>query len=500
MRTERTGELTIQHLNSTESPASNAEEQADSALESLGLLSGDATPMSRRQALSELQQREGLPQTGRLDEATSAALADALRRHESMLRNAAAAGQHAPLRDSGAEMAQEASLAMMRFAGLTGGQQATALHAPTHARGARLLGRNLRAQSPASLIHRARRLQGTLDQVQIGDGHRSADAVETRRAALSSLVALYDEMDRRVTRAPVDTTGLPQLEGVTWQAGSPLAGAIMDIEPFNQRDMWTAELPQLPRPRRHASAAGSRHAPRAAARQHSATTTTGRNEGDFRLRPPVLDTSKAEAQLRASDRGFLPEWTGVASEVGSHATVELLEFVGAESAAFVGEAAGPIIGGIANTLELVNGWVRSDNNMEAAGRGFGAEFGLRAATFDEPAVRQALRDGHVSQRELAAIVHSHPLMQFEWNRQARFGGVAASSVAARSMNEGVGIAAGLINQALEQTTRQLDELGVTDAALREDALTRALNRGASAGLHRLHEHNEPIRAQIRGGE
>ncbi len=120
---------------------------------------------------------------------------------------------------------------------------------------------------------------------------------------------------------------------------------------------------------------------------------------------------------------------------------------------------GPFISGFTNTLELINGWVRSDNNMEAASRSFGAEFGLRAATFADPAVRRAIRDGHVSQRELAAI-----------------------------------------NQVLEHATQELDQRGVTDPALRADTLIRAVNSGASVGLRRIHEHNEPIRAAIRERE
>jgi len=496
MRTERTDELTIQHLPTTNPPPSSADEQVDAALTALGLVSGETTPTSRRQALSELQQREGLPQTGRLDDATSAVLPDALRRHESMLRNAAAAGQGAPLRDAGAEMAQEASLAMMRFGELSGDEQATRIQVPTHPSSARLLGRNLRARTPASLVDRARRLQATLDQVHAEDGGHADSAVRTtRRAALTSLVALYDEMDRRVMQAPVDATGLPQLEGVTWPAGSPLAGAVMDIEPFGQRDMWTAELARLPQPRRHAPRprdhASERRSPQAGA------VRAGRNPGPVTLRPPILDVTEAEAQLRESEGGFLPEGSGVASEVGSHVTVKLLEFVGAESAAFVGKALGPIIGGITNSLDLINGWVASDNNVEAAGRTFGAEFGLQVAIFDSPRLRASIRDGHMSQRELTAMVHANFATQRAWSRSIRFGGLALSGVATRSMNEGIGIAARLINQALEQATEQLDQHGVTDPAQREDALTRAATRGAEAGLHLLHEHNDHIRTRIR---
>ncbi len=115
--------------------------------------------------------------------------------------------------------------------------------------------------------------------------------------------------------------------------------------------------------------------------------------------------------------------------------------------------------------------------------------------FDTLPLHAAIRDGHMSQRELTAMVHAQVPTQHAWNRQSRFGGVAT-----RWMNEGIGIAARLINQALEQATEQLDHEGVPDSQLREDALACAATRGAEAGLHLLQEHNEHVWAELREGE
>jgi len=477
---------------STGAPSAD-HERTDTALTTLGLLAGVATPASRRQALSQLQRQEGLPETGRLDGETRAALGDALRRHQSMLRNAAAAGRGGALYDASGVMAEAGSLAMMRFANVNSAAEGSI---PTEAGSARQLGRNLRGLAPAALVDRAQRLQGTLDRVHVGDGeHRDHGAVATRRAALTSLMALYDEMDRRVTRAPSGEDNLPQLEGVQWQSGSPLAGTTMDLQPFGQRDIWAAELASLPAPRHRPSA----HAPRPSA---APTTSTHREPGtpSADLPPPDLDLDEARRMLTPPEHSSIPGWTGVAAEVGHHATVELLAAMGAEGAAFVGEALGPFVTTAANIAELIGAWGEADHAMEWAGRTFGAEFGMEAAMMDSDAMRRAVADGHLTTSELAAIVHSRTSIENRWTRQIAFGGAARQGLASRAMTRGVAIAAGVLQQALDQASARLDELGIHDPAERQRTLAHAVNQGAEAGFQRLHAHNEAVREQIRAGE
>ena len=190
----------------------------------------------------------------------------------------------------------------------------------------------------------------------------------------------------------------------------------------------------------------------------------------------------------------------MATEVGHHVGVQILLAVGMESAAFVCEALGPILGAAANAAELASAWGEADHAMEWAGRTFGAEFGMEAAMMDSDAMRRAVADGHLTTSELAAIVHSRTSIQNRWTRQIAFGGAARQGLASRAMTRGVAIAAGVLQQALDQASARLDELGIHDPAERQRTLAHAVNQGAEAGFQRLHAHNEAVREQIRAGE
>ncbi len=53
-----------------------------------------------------------------------------------------------------------------------------------------------------------------------------------------NLIAMYWEMDRRITKATGKKVGLVKMEGVTWNPSDPLAGIVEGISPFNMKEMF----------------------------------------------------------------------------------------------------------------------------------------------------------------------------------------------------------------------------------------------------------------------
>jgi len=99
--------------------------------------------------------------------------------------------------------------------------------------------------STVQLIEQARRLDAEVDQSLRLDTHQ----VNSLRQALRNLIAMYHELERRITDAPLDESGLPQLDGIRWSPGSPNAGQALDILPFGKLDLWTRLLNNLPQSR-----------------------------------------------------------------------------------------------------------------------------------------------------------------------------------------------------------------------------------------------------------
>lgn len=455
MRTE----LETSARTSPTSPATPPTSDAAQLLE-LGLMSAGATPSEQREAIRTFQQARHLPETGVLDEATRAELTDALRMRRAMLRNAAAAGEGGPIRDASSTLAEAQSLAMVRFASLSSSREVT------QPRAARALGRNLSQKSTPELMQRAARLQQTLDTTPV-----TPRTVPLRREALKSLVALYDEVDRRVTNAPLDERGLPEL-GVEWDESSPLAGATLDLPPFERRDEWAAELAGLPRSR-----------PRARTRRRRdpipIPIPTPIQQRPISTSVPA-DTQQAVDALQESEGGFLPGWVPAAATPAVRA------------ASAVSTIAGPIGSGILNVLQLANAWVLNDNNNAAAGRALGVELALSEATLSTDRMLAAVRDGKVTSEELLRIIRLSTSSGPRWNKQAEMA-TTAIRTARRRMREGVDIVARMLTRALVRMTERLDQEGVDDPAERNALLRRAANETAGVALRAVQPRIAAVR-------
>ena len=69
---------------------------------------------------------------------------------------------------------------------------------------------------------------------------------KVRRQYARQLLRMEAELARRIADAPRDVTELPVLDGVEWDAGSPNAGIVGDLHPFQNHDLWVSELAHGP--------------------------------------------------------------------------------------------------------------------------------------------------------------------------------------------------------------------------------------------------------------
>lgn len=434
---------------STTTSSSNTPIIHDELVE-LGLIQPDATPQEQREAIRVFQQARHLPETGVLDDTTRAELQDSLRMRRSMLRNAAAAGEGGPVSDSASTIAGAESLAMARFASASSTPRAI-----TRPRIAQSMGRNLGRRTTRELLSRAAQLQHTLDETP-----RTPQNLALRRATLTSLMALYDEVDRRVHNAPINDQGLPQL-GVEWDPCSPLAGSTLDLHPFSNRDEWAAEL-------------GLVTQRRSEVRPDPIPTPepTPTPEPPTRTGVPIDSAVDAQAvvdELDGSRGGFMPAATAPVAAPVIRVAAEL-----------VADVIAPIAGGILNAATLIDAWMLAENNHEAMGRALGATLGLRAATSYHGPMRAAIRDG-LSARELETIIHANPELRYEWVQQAGQSGTGVHA-AEDALPEGVELAADLINQALDAMRARLDQEGIDDPVVRDELMLRAANEAATIAL------------------
>jgi hypothetical protein len=95
----------------------------------------------------------------------------------------------------------------------------------------------LRRRGTAELVADARELAGEM----------SGGEEEVRGYVAWSLVNIREELQRRIDAAPLDADGLPVLEGLPIERGSPNAAILDDIDPFGAFDVWVGLVRQPPR-------------------------------------------------------------------------------------------------------------------------------------------------------------------------------------------------------------------------------------------------------------
>lgn len=107
---------------------------------------------------------------------------------------------------------------------------------------------------------------------------------KVRRQYARQLLRIEAELERRVATAPRDATELPVLRDVEWEAGSPNAGLVGDLHPFQNHDLWVSELEHGPQGIRRRARSEEATEPSTVER------TTEAEGGDARQR--VLDAAR----------------------------------------------------------------------------------------------------------------------------------------------------------------------------------------------------------------
>ncbi|MFG0326275.1 MAG: hypothetical protein ACF8SC_03280 [Phycisphaerales bacterium JB037] len=106
---------------------------------------------------------------------------------------------------------------------------------------ARATSAGIQSLSAPVLLDMARTLDEQFREAPAGSDYRRQLAI--------ALLGIAAELDRRLAAADLDEDGLPVLDGLDWDANSPLAGVLDDVPPFGNRDQWAVAAGQEPRPR-----------------------------------------------------------------------------------------------------------------------------------------------------------------------------------------------------------------------------------------------------------
>lgn len=297
---------------------------------------------------------------------------------------------------------------------------------------------------------------------------------KVRRQQARQLLRLENELARRVASAPRDATELPVLRDVEWDAGSPNAGIVGDLHPFQNHDLWVAELARGPRgirPTREPSAEVRGGVPGSAAPEQEAPPRGGTEPDQPSER--VLDGAR---DVGVEDPPAPPS-NDLQQGVGTGAGL-----VASAANAIAGSAL--LAGGEA--VVLIAGTINSLKNAGDVREARGEIRGVMMATHLFDARGRIGADGRVSRQTMESFI------------QARYGREIAADVVTGAGADGprriaTGRRRGIENvrQAANEVLRKIDEaygeLSAADQAavdlhdLREEGLAE-LQRRTFAGL------------------
>ncbi len=412
-----------------------------------------------REAIEDFQRVRGLPVTGSPDPDTLDELdrAIAWQRHEAEASAPGDGSPSVPETRAHSRFARPAGDESVARAGilLSGETQGFSLHhlslQGTDTIGDRL---DLRGMTNPQLLRFAARKSNEFD----------AEPEAPRRRELARvLMSTERELARRIARAPRDATELPVLEGVDWSEGSPNAGLPGDLHPFQNHDLWAAEVARTPR-RRRGAPRGDAPSPPAEAR-----TEGTRNPASGSAREAAAAPS-ADVDVRgiAADGAALP---AVPDPDGIQA--ELTVASGAVSLANVAIGAASLVGGevllfVAGTVDalLTAGETREKRILI---RSFGT-----ACQYPDPI---ALQNGRVTTAAVLNVIRT--------KRDLRMSGMDAGGDAhARretGLREGASRAARMFNEALSKLDEKIAALSPEERARVDvDAARREVMRDVAA--------------------
>jgi hypothetical protein len=224
------------------------------------------------------------------------------------------------------------------------------------------------------------------------------------------LVQIYRVLDARLVAAPMSADALPQLPGLTWNARSPLAGALIDIIPFGSIDIWAMEARRAFGTRGRRGGTVRRPTPP----DPPPDVVRGR---DWDHLPPLEDGGRAGRRLGEAGRvdqgpsgGFLDDIMPPEAQVAGDLIINL-------ALELSGTLAGPIVSGFIMFLGFANTLDANMRTQVRAAAAWGIRLGMVALDFLEP---DALPG--VTRAMLLNMIRQQGSLSRQWNSQIAYGG------------------------------------------------------------------------------
>ena len=277
----------------------------------------------------------------------------------------------------------------------------------------------------------------------------TASPTALRPIAAGMLVLLYHLVDGRLLRAPLGPGALPQLDGVAWRRGSPLAGLVDDIPPFMMLDVWLCSVDHHVRERHLARRRPVRppaNRPTVGGMLPPAPLPMNRPVVAGAL-PTVPDRAQIESVIQQPEFHDMSagDWLGRGLDIGSFG-LSCLAWVGEAMewvvAGFVADALGAGISAISGLLALPLAWAASDRVWAYNNTGW--------------AYCTSLNDMALHFRnENPSTPERWPQLRLPLEPVYPTGNTAADQVARRALREGFDLAVNSI-QRLEHSPRVVD--------------------------------------------
>lgn len=205
----------------------------------------------------------------------------------------------------------------------------------------------LRVATVPALIERAVELDRALGQREYHN---------YRIAIAQTLLFIYDLIEQKINATSLDTHMLPIVPGLHWDPSSPLAGALVDIEPFSRIDYWQTIAGATPiqcvrRQRRR--------------RQTTFTFDDELVPGRQRRRPGPVGRDTGERLTE-----ILPVPSIESPGIGTASNVlDVLSFLtGLAEGLLLAEVLGIFVASLANIIGLAAAWLTGDAYSRANGK------------------------------------------------------------------------------------------------------------------------------------
>ncbi|MCA9734977.1 MAG: hypothetical protein H6696_14825 [Deferribacteres bacterium] len=243
------------------------------------------------------------------------------------------------------------------------------------------------------------------------------------------LIQIYNNVERRISSSdtPMDENGLPIVPGISWNANSPNAGTLEDINPFGNIDNWHAISRQARCSRERPSQREDDHPPNSS--PNPAPSLQPNPHRRFRRG----DVTIPEVSEPALDPRITTTIQGIFAMLGELILAEVMGMAGA----------------VMTLIDLYVALSEADEAQRVYSQILGMELGIHAlqlqATHCPRQVNTAILEG---------LVRNDTALSRLWNRQVEFAWTSGPELVNQSIRNGLSKIARTINRALTGAERE----------------------------------------------